>query len=181
VTKVDELQLVEKARRGDVDSLGELYRRYYSSLVWLAYSVVGDREAAEDAAQESFAVACEKLGQLRRPERFGGWLAGICRNLAVQMVRSNGRRAKSNYLPEVVAPTNGNGTAEKMMRQAMGELGQGYRELLLLHYFEGLCYEEIGRLTEMPVHRVKSRLFRARRKIAKILDHEGFEWNRYER
>ncbi|MFC1677295.1 RNA polymerase sigma factor, partial [Planctomycetota bacterium] len=46
--------------RNAISSFGELYERYYPTMVWIAYSILDDRNLAEDAAQETFAVACEK-------------------------------------------------------------------------------------------------------------------------
>jgi DNA-directed RNA polymerase specialized sigma24 family protein len=60
-------------------------------MVALAYSVLGDRDSAEDAAQEVFAIACRHLTSLRHSNKFGAWLAGICRNTARQMLRVKGK------------------------------------------------------------------------------------------
>ncbi|MCP4711637.1 MAG: hypothetical protein GY869_23715 [Planctomycetes bacterium] len=82
-----EAQIIEAAQGGDVDSFGVLYARYYGPIKALAFSVLGDHHLAEDAAQQTFAVACSELHRLRSREKFGWWLAGICRNTARQMVR----------------------------------------------------------------------------------------------
>ena len=58
-------------------------------MVALAYSMLADRDLAEDAAQEVFAVACHDIGNLKSKERFAAWLAGICRNVSRQMLRAN--------------------------------------------------------------------------------------------
>ena len=80
-----ETKLVEAAQNGHLESFGALYEYYYSPMVALAYSMLGDIHLAEDAAQEAFATACRDLTRLRRKTKFAPWLAGICRNIARQM------------------------------------------------------------------------------------------------
>ena len=79
--------LVEAAQQGRLESFGALYERYHNPIVALAYAQLGDKHAAEDAAQEVFAVACRDLRSLRERDRFGAWLGGICRNVCRQMLR----------------------------------------------------------------------------------------------
>jgi RNA polymerase sigma-70 factor (ECF subfamily) len=85
--------LVEAAQHGRLDSFGALYQRYHNPMVALAYAQLGDKHAAEDAAQEVFAVACRDLGSLRERDKFGPWLGGICRNVCRQMLRVRNRTA----------------------------------------------------------------------------------------
>lgn len=75
--------MVEAARRGDAESFGTLYARHYAAMVWLAYSILLDRTLAEDAAQQAFCKACEKLANLKRADRFVPWLAPMYREIVV--------------------------------------------------------------------------------------------------
>jgi RNA polymerase sigma-70 factor (ECF subfamily) len=96
--------LVEAAQHGRLDSFGALYQRYYNPVVALAYAQLGDKHAAEDAAQEAFAIACRELRTLRDREKFGAWLGGICRNVTKQMLRRKARRtAVASGTTEVAA------------------------------------------------------------------------------
>ena len=176
--ELDEAQIVQAAQNGDLESLGVLYERYYGSMVWLAYSILSDRQLAEDVAQETFAAVCKSLKRLIQPEKFAGYLATTCRNLAFQTLRQRKRQVVTNNLPEKPAADapDRNGSVEKVMRRALDALPQKHRELLILHYYDGQSYEKIAALLEMPAHRVKSRLFQARRKIAKYLDSNKFDW-----
>ena len=87
---------MEAAQNGRLEGFGALYQRYHSSMVALAYSMLADRDLAEDAAQEVFAIACRDLGSLKNQERFAAWLAGICRNVSRQMLRA--KRKIGKYL-----------------------------------------------------------------------------------
>jgi len=84
-----EIKLVQAAQNGHLESFGALYECYHSSMIALAYSKLADRDLAEDAAQEVFAIACRDIGSLKSKERFAAWLAGICRNVSRQMLRAN--------------------------------------------------------------------------------------------
>jgi len=75
------------AINGNAEGFTELCRRYYPAMVAIAHSILGDRHLAEDAAQQAFAKAALKLPQLKKENRFAGWLAVICRNVAKDMAR----------------------------------------------------------------------------------------------
>ena len=91
-----ETQLVEAAQNGHLESFGALYERYHSPMVALAYSILANRDLAEDAAQEVFAIACRDIGSLKSKKRFAAWLAGICRNTSRQMLRTKKRLTEEN-------------------------------------------------------------------------------------
>jgi DNA-directed RNA polymerase specialized sigma24 family protein len=84
-------QLVKAAQGGCIESFGRLYTRYYSAMVAIGYSLLGDKSLAEDAAQETFVKAAIKLKHLRKPKSFGKWLSMICR---IQLSRFSVKTAK---------------------------------------------------------------------------------------
>jgi len=86
IQKTDTI-LVEAAIDGDPESFTKLCRRYYPAMVAITHSLLGDRHLAEDPAQETFAKVAVKLPQLRKTNKFAGWLAAICRNQARDMAR----------------------------------------------------------------------------------------------
>jgi RNA polymerase sigma-70 factor (ECF subfamily) len=170
----EESQIVEAARKGDVDSFGKLYERYYAAMVWIAHSIVAERNLAEDAAQETFTVACHELVRLERPDKFSSWLAGICRNVAYQMARRRKKEVLANDPPAVVEQSNDESLQEKV-REAIGALPKAYQEALMLRYWNDMSYEQIGPILGIGISKVKGRLFRARRKVEKHLRRKGFE------
>lgn len=164
--------LVEAARHGDVSSFGELYRRHYAAAVGIAYCWVSDRHLAEDAAQEAFAIACRDLGRLRHADKFAGWLGAICRKVSRRLVKS-----KSRYdLPAEIATatvTDPDDDRSSQVRQSVQRLPARAREVILLHYFSGLSYEEIAESLGTSPQAVHGRLLRARRKMAEDLRRNG--------
>ena len=123
-SKVDvksEAHLVEAARSGSLDSFGALYERYYKAMVALAYSVLTDRNQAEDAAQETFAIACRELPTLRSSEKFAVWLGTICRNVAKQMQRRRIRFAEKD-IQRPLANEQSSDERGEVVRQAVWKL-----------------------------------------------------------
>jgi RNA polymerase sigma-70 factor (ECF subfamily) len=173
VTEVVDVELVETAQRGDLDSFGALYQRYYAAMVGVAYCALYDRHLAEDAAQEAFVVACRDLKRLRDAARFAGWLRGICRNVARAMAR-----AKPDFISlQDVPAEGGDGMAQEreLVWQAVGQLPALGREAIVLHYFSGLSHEAIAVILDISPQAVHGRLFRARRKLARRLRRLGLE------
>jgi RNA polymerase sigma-70 factor (ECF subfamily) len=172
-----ERQLVDAAVGGDIESFGEVCQRYYSPMVAIAYSVLRDRQLAEDAAQESFARALIGLRNLKNRTRFAPWLAGICRNVAKDMVASKARQTSSAYLAPAV-PGDSHNENRRLIRRAIEQLPAVARELIVLRYYNNLSYKEIASLSGISRAAINGRLARAKRKMAKYLTHHGFPENK---
>jgi len=163
---------VEAAVGGDIESFGELCGGYYSSMVAVAYSVVADHQLAEDVAQEAFAKAMVNLRKLKKPGRFAGWLAQICRNTAVDMVRARARAVPTQNIAgcsEIAAEETDSGA----VREAIAELPGAERELIVLRYYNRLSYEQISDVLGISRAAVNGRLTRTKQKLAKHLKERG--------
>lgn len=171
----DERATVEAACRGEMNALAALYEHYYATMVWVAYSVLLDRGLAEDAAQQAFATACRKIRNLRRPDRFGPWLTAICRNTAQDLARARRREAAlQKRARSEVRPAPDSDGFDKAVKEAVDTLPALYREVVVLHYYRGLSYEEIESVLGVSGGKVKGRLARARKRIQVHLEEEGF-------
>jgi RNA polymerase sigma-70 factor (ECF subfamily) len=176
-----ETQLVEAAQNGHLESFGILYERYHSSMVALAYSMLADMEMAEDAAQEVFAAACRDIVNLKSKEKFAAWLAGICRNITRQMLRSKGRDViPANGQAAVSSTSDRESQLRTVVSRAIQQLQPAERELIVLRYYDNLPYERIASVLDISVQAVNGRLTRAKRKIAKYLKRNGFTGDYYE-
>ena len=175
-----ETTLVEAAQNGHLESFGTLYERYHSSMVALAYSMLADRDLAEDAAQEVFAIACRDLRSLKSKERFAAWLAGICRNVSRQMLRAN--KGKPVALGDNPAARKRDDTKDRReaIRRAVWSLREAERELIVMRYFDGFSQRQISEVLDISPQAVNGRLIRAKRKIAKYLKRNGLTGNDYE-
>ena len=172
-----ERQLVDAAAAGDIESFGELCRRYYGPMVAIAYSVLSDHQLAEDAAQESFARAIVSVRKLKNRTRFTPWLAAICRNVAKDMVAIKARRVKAADLSRAASDSSHNENGV-LIRRAIEQLPGPARELIVLRYYNNLSYEEIGSVLEISKASINGRLTRAKRKMADYLKRNGFPENR---
>jgi RNA polymerase sigma-70 factor (ECF subfamily) len=170
-----EERVVEAARRGDVESLAVLYRHYYATMVWLAYSILLNRDQAQDAAQQTFVRACERLADLRRADRFGPWLAAICRNEAQQLIRARRHPPDRPAADDLCAgQPDRDSDNHVLVRAAIDQLEPMYREVVILHYYNQMDYRRIAAALGIGGHTVRGRLFRARRQIEKTLRRNGF-------
>jgi len=163
-----------------LESFGALYRRYHSSMVALAYSMLADRDLAEDAAQEVFAIACRDIGSLKSKERFAAWLAGICRNVSRQMLRAN--KGKPVAVGDNPAAQKRDDTEDRreVIRRAVWSLREADRELIVMRYFDGFSQGQISEVLDISPQAVNGRLVRAKRKIAKYLKRNGLTGDDYE-
>jgi RNA polymerase sigma-70 factor (ECF subfamily) len=177
--------LVLRARRGDERAFGLLVQKYGRAAYAVAYSVVGRHEDAEDAAQEAFLTALQRLEECRSPERFAGWLMTIVRNRARNLVRRESLRetdpvplSASSHLP---APDRETERLElqDVLKDALDDLTEVQREIVLLHDLEGWKHREIADRLGLPSGTVRSHLHFARKALREALgDHAAVEERR---
>lgn len=171
--------LVTLARRGDRPAFERLVHRHLRAAYAVALSVLGEPADAEDACQDAFITALERLEDCRRPERFRAWLLTIVRNRARSLQR---RSAVRRTLPlerayAVAAPDGAARLAElselrDRLRDALGTLSEVQRQVVVLHDLEGWRHREIAESLEMPVGTVRSHLHHARRALRRALGTE---------
>jgi len=167
-------QLVAAACRGDLASFGQLYERHFRLAIGIARSRLSDGHLAEDAAQEAFAIACRTLPTLQNGQRFPQWLGTICRRTASQMAAGLPKH-ESLSGSDVLDPADDSAPAilQQQVHEALEELDETSREIVCLHYFSGMSYEEIAAVMELSTPAIHGRLQRARRKLAETLDPTG--------
>ena len=173
-----ETQLVEAAQNGHLESFGVLYEHYHSAMVALAYSVLGNRDLADEAAQETFATACQKLGTLRHSDKFAGWLASICRNTARNILRSK-RKTEAWNFQKRTENENIEEDRRDLIREAVGKLRSADRELIVMRYYDGFSQAQISNVLDISPSAVNGRLVRAKQKIAMYLKRNRFTGDNY--
>lgn len=174
VSREPDIVLVKAAAEGNVESFTELAARYYTPMVAIAHSIIGDRDLAEDAAQECFARAAVKLTQLKDYGKFAGWLAAICRNEAKDIARLESNNRNTEKLSEITIESNHNESSE-IVKNALGKLSASSREVIYLRYYDGLSYDKISEVLGISEQAINGKLRRAKKKLAQILKHEGFK------
>ena len=174
--------LVLRAQRKDADAFAQLIRRYERVALSVAYGVLSNSDAAGDIVQEAFLRAWQRMSELKEPARFGTWLCGIARNLAIDFRRRNknlkltGDSAafESSALIDdryCADPLDELSRKERheMVGRALQSLDDATRPAVILRYYDGLSSREIGQLLELSPAAVDMRLSRARQQLKGLL------------
>ena len=172
-----EIHLIEAATGGDIESFGELCRRYYAAMAAIAYAVLSDHQLAEDAAQESFARALVRIKSLKERAKFAPWLAAICRNVAKDMIATEAKQISTEDISQVEKIQNSDEN-DHAIRQAIEKLPDFAKDLVVLRYYDGLSYEQISSVLGISKASINGHLTRSKRKMADYLRKNGFPENR---
>lgn len=184
-----DVRLMLAVRDGDAASFEQLVARYQSRLLNVLFHLVGDRDRAEDLAQEVFLRVFRARETYQPGSKFSTWLYTIAHNLASNSRRTMARRKEvqwkgngtgSHAIPTLDQlakdasgrmPTRQVALAEQaqVVRLALESLSDRQRLAVLLCKFEGMSYAEIGQAMELSESAVKSLLSRARGNLRDIL------------
>ncbi|HEX9687839.1 MAG TPA: sigma-70 family RNA polymerase sigma factor [Thermoanaerobaculia bacterium] len=174
----EEKALVDRCRQGDDDSWRELVDRFGQKVYSVAYHFTLNREDAEELSQEIFLRTFENLHRYDGSFPLVAWLLSISRNLCIDRYRRRKREKSFRFvsddavLPLLKAEDDPSADALKRERTkllfwALAEIPEDLAEILVLRDLDGLAYEEIGKVLDLPDGTVKSRLFRARAEVAR--------------
>ena len=167
----DEINLVQAASKGNIDSFSRLCEQYYSIIVAIAYSHLSDRELAEDAAQEAFFIAFRDISKLKKADLFGRWLTRICRNISSDMAKARNRN-KFVLLEDCEIHSNGKtkqDSYDEVVRSIIAKLPEKLQEVIFLRFYNKLSYQEISNVLGISQEAVNGRLRRAKKLIVKEL------------
>jgi RNA polymerase sigma-70 factor (ECF subfamily) len=179
---------IARVLRGDRDAFREIVERYQGRVFRLAAALLKNRTDAADIAQEALVRAYASLDSFKGDSRFATWLYKIVSNLCIDWLRRR-QTAQSEELDEglhaqddSIAPglisgrLHGNPQSQALRRELAGKLNQAleglpdkHRQILWLREVEGLSYEELSEVLDIPKGTVMSRLFHARAKMQSLL------------
>jgi RNA polymerase sigma-70 factor, ECF subfamily len=162
-------RVIERWRDGDRDAFEEVVDRYGLQLLRTARLILRDEALAEDAIQETFLKAWQRIGSLR-DEAQGPWLTRIAMNESISTYR---RRHRFQALTERFGRLGGvkhqvSSEARLDLAQAMDQLTAEQRAAVALHYYQDLSVEETARMLKVPVDTLKSRLKTALRRLRQL-------------
>ena len=190
MTREEEARLVREIRAGDGDAFETLVREHQTRVYNLALRMCGDPEDALDISQETFLKAWRTLGKYRGDCSLGSWLYRIASNLCIDLLRKNKRRQTEKIVslddpgeegrplelpdlreePQTILEREEN---RRAVWECLEKLPEEQRLILVLRDVNGLSYEEIGASMGLELGTVKSRIFRAREKLANLLAKQG--------
>lgn len=186
---VDDRELVESARKGDRDAFRTLFDRYHKRAYALAFGVLRHQDDALDVVQDAFIKAHKYLDKFEGNSSFYTWLYRIVMNLAIDHIRKH-RRIKpveldeqhleaagdgpgDDLLPKVLGGNPSRALLDKEIRaridEALGELSENHRAVLVMRELEGMSYEEMAQSMGCSKGTIMSRLFHARKNMQKRL------------
>lgn len=158
----------------DPAEFARMVRTYDDRLRGLAYRLLGDRDAMDDAMQEAYVKAYRALPSFRADADLGTWLYRITYNCCIDELRRRGRRPRPSELDDRVVPVSPDGTvavdASRDLIAALATLTPELRATVVLVDAEGLGHTEAGRILGVAPGTVASRLHRARAALRTVLE-----------
>ena len=184
---MNEQELIEAAKTGDKKAMAELVKSYEKTVYNFAFKVCRNPERAENTMQDTFMSMVKSLHQFDGNSKLSTWLYRIVSNHCLMEFRKRKHQFVSiedndglyentfssgwNTIPDNIVE---NRELKKVLDEAIQKLAPDYRIVFLLRDVEGLSTEETGKITELSVPAVKSRLHRARAFLRKEID-EAFQ------
>jgi RNA polymerase sigma-70 factor (ECF subfamily) len=173
----DDAGLVDRSCKGDKAAFSALYEKYQRRVFAFCFRLSQNRETAEDVMQTAFLKAYQSLASLDDHRLFYYWLFSIARNEMFRHLRQERGVGFRTDLDEAEDVWDGDSPQERLEREetlaaierVLGLLKAEYREALILRQYESLSYAEIAAITGDSISAVESRLFKARKALAKHL------------
>ena len=164
---------------GDPEAVRAVYRAHGRLVYSIAHKVLGDRGLSEEATQLTFLKAWRAAASIDPGRELGPWLATIARRVAIDLYRRERLRGAStldSVAPDHPALSSTPAGVEAMhevweVRRAVDALAEDEREVVRLQHFEGLTHAQIAERLGVAVGTVKSRSFRAHKRLAADLGH----------
>ena len=189
MTREREAAIINAVLDWDSNAYELLVREYEKNVYNLALRMTGNSEDAYDMSQEAFIKAYNSLSSFRGDSKFSVWLYRIVSNVCLDFLRSRNRRAtvslsvendegeemELDIADEASSPQAllDRSLTRDAVRRGLQALPPDHREILLLREIQGLSYDEIAETLDLEVGTVKSRIFRARKKLCAFLIKDG--------
>ena len=181
---LDDSTLIAQTIAGDLEAFGSLIDRYQPRLFNAMVHFLRDQVDAEDVVQDAFVLAMTKLDSFKGNSQFYTWLYRIAHNAAISKLRKKrptvslegGKGDESS--PGFAIPDDGAAPGERLEKEeqiqalmdGMERLSEQHRSILILREMEGMDYEAIAEVLQLPVGTVRSRLHRARSTLREIME-----------
>jgi RNA polymerase sigma-70 factor (ECF subfamily) len=165
-------EIIQLIRLGDDRAFSALYHRHKEDLFHYCYHILLDTNLATEATQDAFVRAHTALPTLQKPEAVKSWLLTIARNACYGLLRKKKTVALTDddvWISESPFDQYEQVERQHLVRHYIAQLKPEYREALLLVEYEGLSYAEIADRTASSLSAVESRIYKARRALAKKL------------
>lgn len=173
-----DIRLIRRAKGGDAEAFTQLVHNYKNYVWQIALGVLGDEMEAEDVTQETFVRAFFSLKMLREEVTFPSWIATVATRLAIDTARRQSRQVVTHAdIHQVVDVDTTNRFDEienqMVLTDLMNALTEDERTVLVLRELQGLSYQELSDILQIPLGTVRSRLHNARQSLKRIIANQG--------
>jgi RNA polymerase sigma-70 factor (ECF subfamily) len=177
----DELQIIRDCQEGSEAAFEALVEQYKERAYWIAYDLVGNREAAKDISQDAFVRVFQKIRTFDPRNSFAGWLSRIVVNLAIDHLRARRRQATVSLDELPMEPGDPKRKPSRLeseeeralVRKALDRLPEKYRAVLILKEINGMSSEEIAQALGSPAITIRWRLHTARKMFKDVWERVG--------
>ena len=169
----DDQEPVRECLAGSSGAFEGLVERYQGPVFNVALRITGRRDDAEDVAQAVFLKAYESLSRYDHRFKFFSWLYRMAVNESINAARRGGRFEPLNESHAVVDGGTEEADRDRILQQGIAQLPPDSRAVITLRHFQGLSYDEMAEVLQIPANRVRSRLFSARNRLRTILTNRG--------
>nr|WP_276129968.1 RNA polymerase sigma factor [Rubrobacter indicoceani] len=167
---------MQRARVGESRAFSELVARHQGVVFRVCYRVLGNRQDAEDAAQESFVRAYERLDGFEGRSSFKTWLTKLAVNTSLNELAKR-KRALREIPPEAITANAGDDPEERLVsseavgrvREALLEVKENHRAAVVLKDLEGYSFAEVGEMLEVSEATARVWAHRGRKKLKETL------------
>lgn len=173
-----EAQFLAAAQAGDQRAFAQLAQEAHGKMFAVCLSITGNRQDAEDALQNALTAAWQNISTFDGRAKFSTWAYRIASNAALQIVRSRREIPDEDAGLEETAPGSGvdsQVTAQMVVREALAQLPDEFREVIVLREYTGMSYQDIADHQGIGIQTVKSRINRARAKLLAAFQEAGVE------
>ena len=170
---------IEKTLSGDVNAFSSLVKKYENMVFSISFKMMGNREEAEDVAQEVFIKSFKSLKNFKGDAKFSTWLYRISYNYCLDTLKKNKRYVRTEEMDKI-----NNDAADfemsafevlvqkerkMILEQALKRLPEDEQVMMTLYYFEELPIKEISTIMNINANNIKVKLYRSRSKLVSLL------------
>lgn len=165
-------EILERIKNGEISAFEKIYEKYKNQLYRFCFRMISDKETALDIVQDVFLKLYENINSIEPNSSLSALLFKMARNKCLNFIRDKKEKIDTEQIEinsnfEIEKEFEIKETQERLMK-VLDLIGDEYREILILREWNGLSYADIAEVLNTTIPAVKSKLFKARKKLTEI-------------